>query len=82
MKNNEEEIDIVILCGFGIDPKWLVEKYKYSVKNDADGSIYRYRDWDLLQYWFRGAEKFAPWVRKIHFVTWGHIPQWLNVENP
>lgn len=33
----------------------------------------RYRDWDNLQYWFRGVEKFAPWVRKIHFVTWGHL---------
>ena len=42
----------------------------------------RYRDWDLLKFWFRGVEKFAPWVRKIHFVTWGHLPSWLNTDNP
>ena len=78
----KEDIDIVVLWVDGSDPEWLKEKNKYSVKNDADGSIYRYRDWDLLQYWFRGVEKFAPWVRKIHFVTWGHLPSWLNTENP
>ena len=27
-------------------------------------------------------EKFAPWVRKIHFVTWGHIPKWMNIYHP
>ena len=33
-------------------------------------------------YWFRGVEKFAPWVNKVHFVTYGHIPSWLNVNCP
>ncbi|MDE6717441.1 MAG: hypothetical protein K2J70_04530, partial [Muribaculaceae bacterium] len=23
-----------------------------------------------------------PWVRKIHFLTWGHLPEWLNTDNP
>ena len=27
-------------------------------------------------------EKFAPWVNKIHFVTWGHLPKWLDTTNP
>jgi hypothetical protein len=22
-----------------------------------------------------------PWVRKIHFVTWGHVPTWLDVNH-
>ena len=26
-------------------------------------------------------ENFAPWVNKIHFVTWGHLPHWLNTGN-
>ena len=42
----------------------------------------RYRDWDNLQYWFRGVEKFAPWVNRIHFITWGHLPSWLDTTNP
>ena len=38
---------------------------------EQDDRKERYRDWDLLRYWFRGVERFAPWVRRIHFVTWG-----------
>ncbi len=47
-----------------------------------DASEERYRDWDNLRYWFRGVEKFAPWVNRIHFVTWGHLPAWLDTSNP
>ena len=80
--NNQQAIDFVVMWVDGNDPEWQKEKAKYDVNTNADGSLYRYRDWDLLQYWFRGIEKFAPWVRKIHFVTWGHIPKWLNTNNP
>ncbi len=38
----------------------------------------RYRDWDCLRFWFRSVEQNAPWVHKIYFVTWGHVPKWLN----
>lgn len=79
---NKNKIDFVIMWVDGNDPEWQKEKAKYDVNSNADGTIYRYRDWNLLNYWFRGIEKFAPWVRKIHFVTWGHIPEWLDVNNP
>lgn len=78
----QPDIDIVVMWVDGSDPAWLKEKAKYSVNADADGSIYRYRDWGLLRYWFRGIDKFAPWVRKVHFVTWGHVPDWLDTSNP
>lgn len=42
----------------------------------------RYRDWQNLKYWFRAVEKYAPWVRKIHFVTCGQKPEWLNINHP
>lgn len=80
MKENNK-IDFIIMWVDGNDPEWQKEKSKYDLNSNADGTIYRYRDWDLLQYWFRGVEKYAPWVNKIHFVTWGHIPKWLNTEN-
>ena len=66
----------------GNDPEWQKEKNNYDKKDNADGSIVRYRDWDLLQYWFRGVEKFAPWVNKVYFITWGHLPKWLDTSNP
>lgn len=81
MKNGGE-IDFVIIWVDGSDPEWLAEKAKYAPTADTDNRPERYRDWGLLPYWFRGVEKFAPWVRKVHFVTWGHIPKWLNTDHP
>ena len=76
------KIDFVIPWVDGGDTEWLGEKKKYTVNKGADNSVNRYRDWDNLQYWFRGIEKFAPWVNRIHFITWGHLPEWLNVNHP
>ncbi|MBR3833100.1 MAG: Stealth CR1 domain-containing protein [Lachnospiraceae bacterium] len=78
------KIDFVIAWVDGNDPEWLQEKAKYdpSIDLTQDTIDARYREWDNLQYWFRAVEKFAPWVNKIHFLTWGHIPKWLDVNNP
>ena len=62
----------------GNDRLWEAERAKYQPGSMQDGGKNRYRDWDNLQYWFRGVEKFAPWVRKIHFETCGQCPKWLN----
>ena len=68
------------------DPEWQDEFARYSAKtiNEKNGvSDARFRDYGLLKYWFRGVEKFAPWVRKIHFVTSGQRPpEWLDTDNP
>ncbi|MGN0536370.1 MAG: Stealth CR1 domain-containing protein [Acutalibacteraceae bacterium] len=78
-----ENIDFVMIWVDGNDPAWRKEKSLYDGSKDkGDDTEVRYRDWDNLQYWFRGVEKFAPWVHRIHFVTWGHLPPWLNTENP
>jgi hypothetical protein len=53
-----------------------------SIYASVDASLERYRDWDNLRYWFRGVEKFSPWVNRIHFITWGHLPAWLDTSNP
>ena len=79
---NDEDIDIVVLWVDGNDPEWQKEKNKYDSTKSGDASIQRYRDWNLLRYWFRGIEKFAPWVNNVFFVTWGHIPEWLNTNHP
>lgn len=77
-------IDFVIPWVDGGDPEWLREKNDYSEKKTTqdDTRDIRFRDWETLKYWFRGVEKFAPWVNQIHFITWGHLPPWLNTENP
>jgi len=87
MPSENHEIDFVILWVNPRDEKWLREKAKYEGKAEWDAvqdanRIARYRDWENLRYWFRGVERFAPWVRKIYFVTWNSVPEWLNVHHP
>ncbi|MCD8019248.1 MAG: stealth family protein [Clostridiales bacterium] len=77
------DIDFVILWVDGNDPAWQKEKSQYQKKQtDESNSTNRYRDWGLLPYWFRAVEQFAPWVHKVNFVTWGHLPSFLNVNAP
>ena len=83
MKDNFQ-IDFVIPWVDGSDPRWIAEFNKYAPqdKQIADVRVERYRDNGLLKYWFRGVEKFAPWVHKVHFVTCGQKPEWLNLNAP
>ena len=79
------DIDFVITWVDMDDPQWQADFAKYSGKkeNTKNGvSEARFRDYGFLKYWFRGVEKFAPWVRKIHFVTSGQKPEWLDENNP
>lgn len=75
-------IDIVIPWVDGSDPVWQAEHNKYTADRNSDNSSARYRDWDTFRYWWRSIEQYAPWVRTIHFVTFGHLPQWLDTTNP
>jgi len=79
------DIDFVVTWVDMNDPKWQSDFAKYSGKIDNSTnqfSVARFRDYGFLKYWFRGIEKFAPWVRYVHFVTCGQKPEWLNVDNP
>ena len=81
------EIDFVVTWVDGEDSAWVQEKRKYermesSFQGQDENSECRYRNDGLLKYWFRSIEKFAPWVNKIHFVTCGQKPEWLNENHP
>ena len=77
------KIDFVILWVDNNDVNWQKEKEKYEKEySNIDNRNIRYRDYGLLKYWFRGVEKYAPWVNKIHFITCGHLPDWLDTSNP
>lgn len=56
------KIDFVLAWVDGADKEWLAERRKYNPAKGADNSAARYRDWENLQYWFRGVEKFAPFA--------------------
>lgn len=74
MKNNA--IDLVLPWVDSSDPLWRAEKNKYDT--ECGVSDVRYESWDNLQYLFRGIETYMPWIHKVFFITWGHIPKWLN----
>lgn len=76
------KIDFVIPWVDGSDPAWRKEKYKYMGIDEPDAGDERYRDMGILKYWFRAVEAYAPWVNQIHFITWGHLPEWMNTEHP
>lgn len=83
MSVSNTKIDFVLIWVDGADSEWIKEFNKYAPKEkqlNLDVSKERYRDTGLLKYWFRGVEKFAPWVRKVHFVTCGQKPDWLNLD--
>lgn len=85
-----EKIDFVLTWVDGSDPVWHAEKQKWetitkggiSLSEDANSDCRFRSDIETLRYWFRGIEKFAPWVNRIHFVTCGQKPDWLDEQHP
>ena len=78
------DVDAVITWVDGSDPAWLAQKAEYAGEKrltKASSGEARYRQWDNLQYIFRGIETYMPWVRHVYLITWGHLPSWLNTEN-
>lgn len=71
-------IDFVVPWVDGNDDEWI--KLRNSYKGEYTEC--RYRDWGVFRYWFRSVETYAPWVNKIHLITCGQIPDWLNVDHP
>lgn len=84
-EKNNEPIDFVIVWVDGSDPEWIESRKKYDQGDleavSVDALEHRYRDWRNLQYLFRGIEKFTPWVRKVHLVTCGQVPDWLDIDS-
>ncbi len=85
MRGEEIDIDFVVTWVDMDDPQWRADFEKYSGRRREEKnsiSAARFRDQGFLRYWFRGVEEFAPWVRKIHFVTCGQKPEWLDENHP
>lgn len=78
------KIDFVIAWLDSTDPIWQNAFHTYLPNNQSiyDLRCIRFRNWENLRYWFRGVERFAPWVNKVHFITCGQIPDWLNTNAP
>ena len=80
-----QPIDIVIPWVDDRDEAWRKE-YRESLRRYCPEvksvSNIRFESWDNLHYWFRALEKFMPWINKVVFVTWGHLPSFLRTDHP
>lgn len=78
-------IDFVVTWVDGSDPDWRAKKSKYdsalTTSENIMNSDKAYREWGTFKYWFRGIEKFAPWVNKVYLVTDNQKPSWLNINS-
>lgn len=83
MQHEHAAIDIVITWVDGDDETWRESraKYKFLETGQPEPEV-RFRDYGTLRYVFRSIEMYAPWIRKIHLVTCGQKPAWLNTEHP
>ena len=78
----QHPIDFVVTWVDGNDPCWQQEKAGYIAPEEKGNGPARYREWGQFLFWFRSVERYAPWVRYVHLITWGHVPAWLNVLHP
>lgn len=79
------KIDFVVTWVDGNDPVWQAKKAQYDKAIDTSknsmNSEKAYREWGTFRYWFRGVEKFAPWVNKVYLVTDSQKPDWLDLKS-
>ena len=81
-------VDIVYTWVDGSDPVWNAAREQRlsgitgtAQTRESSGQA-RFLDRDELRYSFRSIHLFAPWVRKIHLVTAGQVPDWLDTDHP
>jgi glycosyltransferase involved in cell wall biosynthesis len=81
-------VDVVYTWVDGADPAWdearratLARVGGPAVARESSGRA-RFVDHGELRYSLRSLHLFAPWVRRIHLVTAGQTPAWLDVDHP
>ena len=81
---DEHKIDVVVTWVDGNDPEWQKERDLFVSKkereNPSSGGDERFVNDGLFKYVFRSIEKNIPWVNNVYLITWGHLPEWLNLE--
>ena len=82
-------VDVVYTWVDGSDPAWnaarearLAEVSDATMLTRAASGRARFVDRGELRYSMRSLHLFAPWVRRIHLVTAGQVPPWLDVDDP
>ncbi|RYB92560.1 glycosyltransferase [Nocardioides glacieisoli] len=80
------DVDVVYTWVDGDDEEWLAARDRRIVEtggtpDERAGGAQRYTSRDELRYSMRSLHLFAPWVRRIHLVTAGQVPWWLDTSH-
>lgn len=82
-------LDIVYTWVDGADPELSAKRAAYRGGGEKAPRIHaretgdsRYTSRDELKYSLRSLEMYAPFVRRVHIVTDGQVPSWLNTGAP
>jgi len=82
------DVDVVLTWVDGSDPAWnrarldrLAGLSGTATTRESSGQA-RFVSRDELRYALRSIHLFAPWVRRIHLVTAGQVPDWLDTSHP
>jgi len=81
-------VDVVYTWVDGSDPAWNAAREQRlagvtgTARTRESSGQARFIAHDELRYSFRSLHLFAPWVRRIHLVTAGQVPDWLDTDHP
>ncbi len=88
----DEPVDAVYTWVDGSDPEFRASFLRHSSSRpEGDGSRGRgdnsarrdrFRDNGELRHSLRSLAAYAPWVRRIHLLTSGQVPRWLDRSDP
>ncbi len=83
-----EPVDVVYTWVDGADPAWqtrmrsVLGEVDPTAINETATSDSRFATRDELRYSLRSLEMYAGWVRRVHLVTDGQVPEWLDTDHP
>ena len=80
---SREAVDFVITWVNGADQQWLARRAAASSTRDSQwlGDAGN-RGEGFLKWQLRSIAQNAPWVRTVHLVTEGRLPDWLDTSDP
>jgi hypothetical protein len=73
-----EDIDAVYTWVDGTEPAFQASLCRYAPFGNGKLDAGRYRNNDELRFSLRSLLRYAPWVRRIHLLTNGQAPSWLD----
>jgi len=76
-----EDVDAVYTWVDGGDPGFQAMRRRYADSAAADQAN-RYRSNGELRFSLRSLLRHAPWVRRVHILTNGQVPGWLDGSHP